>query len=319
MSIITENFNGLGGRDSDHTAKARGDSGTAHDAAMIALLESQAHELASRAKWGAAARALLRVARVEPHNTERWLQIAQWQRQDHDVKAAARTLQTALRLNTSEPAAAQPGPARPARQAKQTRRKVTARQPVAARQGVSIPLWLALAETQMEAQAWTECVTACRELLELAPDHHLGLEILATALLYNGQIDAAIEVMRYLLQLSPRDPLHRLKLATLLHLKGELGQSLREFQRVVTVYPEAPFAEEAYETIEALDRVQSQQILARAAEDTLFRVRLQRNVDTALEGTEFYLSDSGRDSLRHLLWDGRIEESPDSIPAPVVH
>lgn len=311
MSIINENFNRIGSGDTDQPNTGRYDTGVPQDEAMIALLEHQAHELASRAKWGAAARALLRVARVEPHNTERWLQIAQWQRQDHNVKAAAKTLQTALRL-TGEPAKTTKGSRNTG-----TRREAP-QAPPATQKESSIALWLALAETQMEAQAWDECIKACQELLTLAPDHHLGQEIMATALLYNGQIEESITIMRRLLQLSPRDPLHRLKLATLLHLGGNLGDSLREFQRVVSTHPDAPFAQEAYETIEALDRVQIQQILARAADDTTFRVTLQRNVEAALAGSEYYLSDGGHESLRHLLWDGRIVEDP-TAPPPVIH
>lgn len=112
-------------------------------ASLIGALENEAHQLASHAKWSAAARTLTRAAKAEPHNTARWLQIAQWQRKDHDIKAAIRTLQTALRLNrtsekktsTSSADTALPGQA-----------------PVSA----LIELWEALAETQLEAQTWKE-------------------------------------------------------------------------------------------------------------------------------------------------------------------
>ncbi|MBV9468111.1 MAG: hypothetical protein JO316_22275 [Abitibacteriaceae bacterium] len=284
----------------------------------MALLEDQAHELANRSQWGAAAKALLRVARVEPHNTERWLKIAQWQRQDHDVKAAAKTLRTALRLNTSSKVADNPTAKTGAKKASSGNSpKILQDLSPIANQAASIALWLALAETEMEAQVWAECIAACEELLKLAPQHHLGQEILATALLYNAQIDEAVEVMQGLLRLSPRDPLHRLKLATLLHLQGQLGNSLREFQRVVSAHPDAPFTQEAYETIETLDKMQIQQILARATEDYTFRLHLQRAFELTLEANDFYLSDSGRESLRHLLWDGSVDDL--TVPLPVIH
>lgn len=299
MSIASENYQSVVGTPGKKTD--------------IALLEDEAHELANRSKWGAAAKALLRVARAEPHNTERWLKIAQWQRQDHDVKAAAKTLRTALRLNTNK--AADKPKTKPTSVRQDT--KTSKAMPPSQSQAASIALWLALAETQMEAQVWDECISACHELLKLAPQHHLGQEILATALLYNGQIEVAVEVMQGLLRLSPRDPLHRLKLATLLHLQGQLGDSLREFQRVVITHPDAPFTQEAYETIETLDKMQIQQILARASEDYAFRLHLQRAFELALEDNDFYLSDSGRESLRHLLWDGSVDDLP--VPLPAIH
>ena len=254
----------------------------------ISTWESQAQDLARQSKWRAAARTLLRAARAEPDKTERWLQIAQWQRRDRDSKGAARTLRTALRLHS--------GPEKLA--------------------NASASLWQALAETQLEAQSWQECVNACRKLLELQPRNHFALEMLATALLYDSQPKDAALVMRQLLALSPRDPLHRLKLATLLHLQGALGESLIEFQRVVTSYPDAPFTQEAQEAIEALDRIQIQHILARYTEQTEFSRALQSELDEAIKEEGYHLSDSGLESLRHLLADGR---PTDQRMAPRIH
>lgn len=305
MNIVSENSTASASPKADKISSARRKDNTlGHlpatnslpgaplDEAALALMETAAQELADRAKWGAAARALLRVARAAPHNTERWLKIAQWQRQDQDVKAAARTLRTALRFHAGSAA-------------------------VSEQAGASSALWLALAEIQLETQAWDECIAACHELLKVAPTHHLGQEILATALLYNGQVELAVDVMQGLLRLSPRDPLHRLKLATLLHLQGRLGDSLCEFQRVVTSHPDAPFTQEAYETIETLDKIQIQHILARASEDHAFRLGLQRTFDEAIDDSGFYLSDGGRESLRHLLWDGRLDDN--TIIQPAIH
>lgn len=268
--------------------------GVATAVSAITALENEARELANHAKWSAAARTLTRAARAEPHNTGRWLQIAQWQRKNHDIKAAIRTLQTALRLNRVPDS------------------------PLPDSSKDLIELWEALAETQLEAQSWKECITTCRTLLQHAPRHHFGQELLATALLQTGQIDEAIEVMRNLLYLSPRDPLHRLKLATLLQLQGNFGDALREFQRVVEAHPDLLFVQEAFDAIEALDRMQTQQILLRAAEEHVFRLHLQQDFDATLEEGGFYLSEGGRESLRHMLWDGRADD-PGSIPTPRVH
>lgn len=153
-------------------------------------------------------------------------------------------------------------------------------------------------------------------MLELQPRNHFALEMLATALLYDGQPKDAAHVMRQLLTLSPRDPLHRLKLATLLHLQGALGESLVEFQRVVNAYPDAPFTQEAQEAIEALDRIQIQHILARFTEQTDFNHALQGEFDETLDDEGYHLSDSGLESLRHMLADGR---PTDQRIAPRIH
>lgn len=265
---------------------------TAQSSESIPVWENQAQELARQSKWRAAARTLLRAARAEPLNTDRWLQIAQWQRRDRDNKAAARTLRTALRLSGDADAS------------------------IAANGPHTCAIWQALAEVHLEAQAWAECITACSVVLEREPRNHFTLEMQATAYLYYGDPASAAKVMRTLLRLSPRDPLHRLKLATLLHLQGELGESVMEFQRVVQCYPEAAFTQEATEAIEALDRIQIQQILARLAEQKDFSDALHHNLETALKQNGFFLSDAGIESLRHLIADGR----PD-VPysAPVVH
>jgi len=272
---------------------------TGNTAEPISTWETQAQDLARQSKWRAAARTLLRAARAEPDKTERWLQIAQWQRRDRDSKGAARTLRTALRLHSS-----------------QEKQKSVPALSTLADQSASATLWQALAETQLEAQSWQECVNACRELLALQPRNHFALEMLATALLYDGQPKDAALVMRQLLALSPRDPLHRLKLATLLHLQGSLGESLVEFQRVVTAYPDAPFTQEAQEAIEALDRIQIQHILARYSEQADFSHSLQGELDNALLEEGYHLSDSGLESLRHLLADGR---PTDQRIAPRIH
>ena len=124
------------------------------------------------------------------------------------------------------------------------------------------------------------------------------------------------EAMARLLLISPRDPLHRLKLATLLQLQGQLGASSREFQRVLETHGDFPFAADAADAVEALDRLQTQQILMMAAEQNHFRLKLERQFDTALAEGGFHLSEAGRESLRHMVAD-LLPNDPS--PAPRVH
>lgn len=245
--------------------------------------ENQARDLAERHRWREAARELLRVAKAEPRDTSRWLQIAQWQRQSGDLLAAAQTLETALKLNGRK------------------RSK-------ALDERDSLALWLALAEAQLEAQNWSACLSSCEILLQMAPNHHFTLEILATALLQSGDPAAAEKVMRELLQRSPFDPLHRLRLATLLQLQGKLGESAREFERVLEMHRNSPIVEEAREALETLERMQTQQILMLASERLDFRRQLEEDMESALEALGFYLSTNGRDSLQHMIWDGSFSD-----------
>jgi len=261
----------------------------------ITTLDAAARLLADNEQWPAALETLRRAAKAEPRNIGRWLQIAEWQRQAGDTKAAIKTLKTALRLNRSTPRGKTAGEAR---------------------RGV-LDLWQALAEILLEAQQWDEATAACRSILELAPRHHFAREILATALLQNAQVAEAEQVMRELLQISPLDPLHRLRLATLLQLQGRLGEALIEFRRVIETHPDLPIVEEAHEAIEALDRMQTQQILMRASEQILFRLAIERNLDETLAEYGFVLSDNGYETLRQMVWDGHYDDT--EPPAPVIH
>jgi len=262
----------------------------------IATIETRAQQLAEREKWLDAARELLR-APLEP---KRALQISQWQRRAREFEAAQSTLCAALSWCGAQSTLC----------GEASSSEITSAHEMALRE--------ALAETLLEAQNWEACCVACGEILELQPRHHFAREILATALLHAGEIEAAISTMHELLKLSPRDPLHRIKLATLLQLQGRSGQALREYERVAASYPGSSFASEAEEAIEALDRLQTEQILVRASEQAMFGLHLRRDFDGALYEGEFHLSENGRESLRHMMWDGRPDED-ESANAPRVH
>ncbi len=239
--------------------------------------DEEAQILAAREQWRDAARVLKRAAQAAPQDAARWKQIAEWQARGGDIKAALRTLENALEINSH------------------------------AAQHTRIELWLALAEANLSAQNWQLGAQACGEVLRLDSRHHAALELLATAYLQSNELENAVDIMEQLLMLSPRDPLHRLKLATLLQLQGKLGEASAEFQRVLDLYPDMPFAEDASEAVEALDRLQTQQILMMAAEQSTFRLNLERQFDLALAEGGFYLSDNGRESLRHMVADVNFE------------
>ena len=168
-------------------------------------------------------------------------------------------------------------------------------------------------ENALKAQSWVACLAACRALLKIDPNHHFAQETLVTALLQTGATDEAIIAVRRLLEISPRDPLHRLRLATLLQMGGKPGESLREFERISAMYPDAPFSEDATEAVENLDRLQTQQILLMAAEQDSFRWGLERDIHKTLEENGFYLTENGFESLRQMI-PGAEEEVPERAP-----
>lgn len=240
-------------------------------------LDNAATDFAEQEKWKDAAQTLERAAKTAPSEVWRWKLITEWHLRGGNNKAAIRSLEEAIKLNSTAP------------------------------QSVRIELWLALAEAHLSAQQWKEGAQACGEILRLDAHHHSALELLATVYLQTNDLENAVDVMEQLLSISPRDPLHRIKLATLLQLQGKLGEASLEFQRVLELYPAMPFAQDASEAVEALDRLQTQQILMMAAEQNTFRLHLERHFDRALLESGFYLSESGRESLRHMVADVNME------------
>ncbi len=165
----------------------------------------------------------------------------------------------------------------------------------------------ARAESSLREQNWDDCIQTCRSLLKLDPRHHFAQETLATALLQIGETKAAIDAVHRLLELSPRDPMHRLRYATMLQMHDQFGAAAREFERVSLMYPNAPFAPDALEAVENLDRMQTSQILMMAAEHDEFRWKLERDMSDLLEENGFYLSENGAESLRQMIPNSEIE------------
>ncbi len=173
-----------------------------------------------------------------------------------------------------------------------------------------------LVESHLQRQNWAECVQSCRSLLKLDPRHHFAQETLATALLQVGETKAATNAVHRLLEISPRDPFHRLRYATMLQMQDQFGEAAREFERVTLMYPDAPFAPDAREAIENLDRMQTSQILMMAAEHDEFRWKLERDMADLLEEQGFYLSENATESLRQMIPNSEIEVE---AKAPRVH
>lgn len=243
-----------------------------------ALLDELAADMAAREQWREAAALARQAADGEPKNLNRWIDIARWLHRADDGAQAQNVLIEALRRNRRGAAS------------------------------LLLPLRLALAELQFDADAWPECIATCEAILRVDGRRHSALEMLVTAQMHEAQFEAATATMRRLLTLSPRDPLHRMRLGSLLQAQGKTGEALSEFERVVAIAPETMFAGDAMGAIEMLDRAQIQQVLMRAAESTIYGIALQRDLDRALDDSGYYLSENGRETLRQMVWDGRDED-----------
>ncbi len=251
-----------------------------------------ARELAERDEWAMAAQLLRPVAEAAPGALELWLQIAQWETRDARPKDAQKTLRYALECHDE----------------------------THADKAHALPLWKALAENLYETQDWAQTREVCEHILEIAPHPMRGMhnvrDMLATSLAHEGEFEAAIEEVRRVLILSPRDPLHRMRLASLLQAQGQSGEAVREFEYVLALAPDSMFASDAEAAIESLDRAQIQQILLRAGEQRIFGLHLERDMEATLNESAFYLSESGRETLRQMVWDGSADETP---PPPRMH
>jgi len=252
-----------------------------------------ARELGARQEWGAACEVLRPLAQAAPGAGELWLQIAQWEKLDGRFNDAQATLKHALSFNAEQG---------------ETR----------------LLLWRGLVEATAEAQDWNACIEACSQAVEAAQgerqsaghseaydghDHRI-LEIMATACAHEGRYEDAVSVARELLKASPRDPLHRMRLGSLLQAVGRIGEACREFELVTRLSPGTPFAQDAETALDMLEKSQIQQILMRASEERAFSWHLERDMEGALAEHAFYLSDSGLDTLRQMIEDGRPALSP---------
>lgn len=284
---------------------------------------ARSRALASKQKWAGACRALRPLAEEVPGAVDLWLQIARWELADGRGEDASATLRQAIELNEARAdnlAALWHALTEHLFEAQQW-----AQASEAAVQGVQASRSLARqnsrkqqepAAKSLAAQAWerasaseSQAERGHGELRARSLREHELLEMLATARAHEGRFEEAGDAMRSLLNLSPRDPLHRMRLASLLQSHGALGEASREFERVLESVPGTFFAQDAEAALDMLDKAQIQQILMRAGEQRSFGLRLERDLEGTLETHSFYLSESGRESLRQMIDDGRPDLS----------
>ncbi|GEM_PF-478745 len=125
------------------------------------------------------------------------------------------------------------------------------------------------------------------------------LDLLAFIYLQKGRTREALQVVQRLARLVPIDPIIQFKLATLYHQLGNYPQAVMAYQRTITLMRGTEMAKEAQQILETLDRYQLEQVFMLSMEDPIFRTKLIRNPQAALQEKGFLLSESSLEVIQN--------------------
>jgi len=177
----------------------------------------------------------------------------------------------------------------------------------------------ALAEICADLGDYEGVLQEAEKIRALAPTNPVAYDLLAMGHFQNGRVTEAIAAVRRLISLEPNEAHHHLKLGILLQHQGRLTQAMHEFMRAAAMSSEhdADTEHAAREAIANLDDVQVRQILLRATEDRVFRVKLMRDpAGTALDHG-FSLSEEALSALMSM--DFEQPQLPDEGRSQVYH
>jgi tetratricopeptide (TPR) repeat protein len=129
---------------------------------------------------------------------------------------------------------------------------------------------------------------------ELKPRSIYARDLLSTVYLHQGQYERALRFTDQMVRLDPSEPTHHFKRGVVLQQAGLLAPSCRAFQRTLDLTPghDDELHEACRMAIDLLERYQIRQILLLALEDVLFRLRLLRDPQQAVEMRGFFLSET---------------------------
>jgi hypothetical protein len=115
--------------------------------------------------------------------------------------------------------------------------------------------------------------------------------------------------IRQALRIAPLDSINRFKLAALYLQRGELCRAREEYQVLLSTATETALRQQANEAILSIDHTLLHQVLMLSAENAVFRIKLRRDLDAALQEYDFRLSDQAMGSLKSLVMEGLLEGS----------
>ncbi len=159
------------------------------------------------------------------------------------------------------------------------------------------PAYEAIVAIALETGEFNRAIEACSVLIKLNPRHLSAHAALGHVYMQMGATDAAIRVTNTLIRLDPTAPAHHFKKALLCQHHGEIGLAISEFTRTIELDPGGPHADASRDALQTLDAFQLEQIVTLAQEDLVFRTKLERDPEEALQERGFVLSDYGNQVL----------------------
>ena len=160
-----------------------------------------------------------------------------------------------------------------------------------------MPAYEAIVAIALETGKFERAIEACTALIKLNPRHLPAYTALGHAYMHLGVTDAAMRVTNILIRLDPATPSHHFKKALLCQHHGEVGLAVYELKRTIELDPGGPHADAAQNALQTLDAFQLEQIVTLAQEDRVFRTKLERDPENALNERGFALSDYGTQVL----------------------
>jgi tetratricopeptide (TPR) repeat protein len=145
-----------------------------------------------------------------------------------------------------------------------------------------------------------ELVPHAQRLLARNAQDPTALDLLAWGYYQQGQLADARDILRQVVRLDPDQPYHHFKLGVIYQALGQLQSAMASFLRATSIDQHGEIGTTAMEAINVLDRVQLEQLVARAKMDLPFRYQLQREPELTLHQTGYLLSPLGLIMLQTL-------------------
>ena len=145
---------------------------------------------------------------------------------------------------------------------------------------------------QQESTA-PELIPHARRMLERNPQDPTALDLLAWGYYQQGRLVEARDILHIVVRLDSQQPYHHFKLGVICQALGQLHAAMASFLRASSLDQHGDMGNMAMEAVSVLDRVQLEQLVARAKADASFRSQLQHEPELTLHQAGILLSPLG--------------------------